>query len=197
MWSDLFTYYNALSTPLWRRMSSASTYNNVQFQLVASNPWVSNNLHSINLREIYLVDRPLDYRPLTALAIIRPRRDDIAAAVQRARELLIGELNGDQRLEFEEHGHVTFAGRRAKYRIRRARAANVDVLDRRGRVTHRLCAHPVDWALPPEDVMLAQLFFLHDDEDGFLRIANRHPRPGADAQADRHLAWVEERMAAA
>lgn len=138
------------------------------------------------------------FRPLPRPAIIRPRLSDEerTAAAARAREVLFAELDHAQRQQLLSDGFFIVVGRRSRYRVRRAIAANIDVLDRSGRIDHRLCVHPIDHQVPPEDVMLAQLLHLRDDEKGLLRIANKHPAPGVDADADRRLAWAEERLAA-
>lgn len=104
------------------------------------------------------------------------RLDARAAASQRARQLLLGELDPVQRAQFEAEGHFIVRGRRGRsYRIRRGISGNIDMLQR-GRVISRLCVHPHGaHAMPPEDVMLAQLLHLRDDERGVLQVANRHP----------------------
>jgi hypothetical protein len=100
------------------------------------------------------------------------------AASARARELLLGELDPVQRAQFLAEGCFEVIGKRARYRIRPAISANIDVLRRRGggRVYGRLCVHPQGaHRMPVEDTMLAQLLHLRDDEARLLEIANRHP----------------------
>jgi hypothetical protein len=99
-------------------------------------------------------------------------------AAARARQLLLGELDPVQRAQFAAEGWFVVKGRRGRrYRIRPAVSANIDVLGRRGEaVRERLCVHPAGaWRMPVEDVMLAQLLHLRDNEAGLLRIANHHP----------------------
>lgn len=96
-----------------------------------------------------------------------------AEAVDRARRLLVSALSKEQRAQFERDGYFVVHGRSARYRIRQARSANIDVIDRKGFVSHRLCAHTVDW-IPDFDTMLTQKLMLEHDEADFLGVANRH-----------------------
>jgi hypothetical protein len=108
----------------------------------------------------------------------REREERRQAAAARARALLIGELDPVQREQFETVGHFIHIGRRGRrYRIRKGISANIDVLRKSdAMVTMRLCVHPEGaHRMPDEDVMLAQLLHLRDDERGLLRIANHHP----------------------
>lgn len=104
---------------------------------------------------------------------------DRAAAIERARTLLLRHLSASQRDQFNRDGYFIVAGRAARYRVRVGRTANVDVIDRSGRATHRLCAHPAE-LVPDFDTMLAQKLALETDEAAFVRIANRHPAANAE-----------------
>lgn len=95
------------------------------------------------------------------------------AAVERARKLLVENLSAAQREEFERTGHFVVHGRQARYRVRQGRSGNIDVVDRKGFLSHRLCAHPGEY-VPDFDTMLAQKLLLENDEDYFLGRANRH-----------------------
>jgi hypothetical protein len=113
------------------------------------------------------------------------------AASERARQLLLGELDPVQRAQFEVEGHFVHLGRRGvRYRIRPFLSANIDVLRRTGKVRERLCVHPDGaYGMPVEDTMLAQLLHLRDDERALLKIANHHPALAPDpGLAERRLA---------
>jgi hypothetical protein len=94
-------------------------------------------------------------------------------ANKRARQLLVENLSATQREQFERDGHFVVHGRQARYRVRQGRSANIDVVDRKGFLSHRLCAHPAEY-VPDFDTMLAQKLLLENDEDYFLGRANRH-----------------------
>jgi hypothetical protein len=99
------------------------------------------------------------------------------AAAERANELLSQHLSPAQRETFLKNGWFIVEGGKSKtkYRIRgNTLTANVDVLDNKDKVTHRLCAHPRFDACPMADHLLAQKMTLEFDEDSFLRTANRH-----------------------
>lgn len=140
---------------------------------------------------VYRAPRPAIIRERTPEELVERE-----AAIARARGLLIGELSRAQRRQFEAKGSFEVRGRRGVYRIRRAVAGNIDVLRPEGGIAHRLCGHPSDLSMPVEDVMLAQLIHLRHDEDGFLRVANRHAAPGLHPGVDAHLAMAERRLAA-
>lgn len=96
---------------------------------------------------------------------------------RKAKIVLLRALTPEQREEFKQFGyvHVTGGKTQRRYRIREGRMGNIDVLDKAGKVRHRLCAHPRE-DLPDYDVMLTQVLYLRDaeNEEGFLSIANRH-----------------------
>lgn len=106
----------------------------------------------------------------------RQRRE---AAEARAEKLLLEHLSDEQRADYRKHRHFVVHGRRARYRIRYGRAANIDVVNRDGRISHRYCAHPYE-CVPNPDTMLAQKLMLESDEDAFARIANRHSDYGSN-----------------
>jgi hypothetical protein len=96
------------------------------------------------------------------------------AAEKRAEQLLVENLSLKQREEYLRHKAFTVHGRIARYRIRRGRSGNVDVVNEQGILTHRLCAHPRA-QVPDCDTMLAQKLMLEHDEHAFVRRANVHP----------------------
>jgi hypothetical protein len=103
----------------------------------------------------------------------RARQGKLQQAEERAEKLLLENLSLKQRVEYLEHGHFTVEGRRARYRVRKARNINIDAIDRTGRITHRLCAYP-DGGVPVHDVMLGQKLSLEANEEMFLGIAVEH-----------------------
>lgn len=100
-----------------------------------------------------------------------------ARADQKARSLLLGLLNDEQRREFEARGcfHVTGGCTSDRYRIRVDSAVNVDLLGADGKVRYHLCARP-SGDIPMYDVMAGQLLFLQDrvTESFFLSQAKKH-----------------------
>jgi len=107
--------------------------------------------------------------------VIRTQEREIAK--NRAKELLLQHLSPQQQETYRKHDWFVVEGGRSKikYRIRGGTlTANVDVLDKTEKTTHRLCAHPRLEACPMGDQLLAQKLTLEHAEDDFLRIANRH-----------------------
>jgi hypothetical protein len=117
-----------------------------------------------------------DYAATEAARVIEPAR---ASALDRARSLLLSHLNEEQRRTFEQNKWFVVEGGRTKqrYRIRDKGdlVANVEVIDMAGNVMQRLCAHGLrELQLPLPDHFLTQKLMLENDEDAFLRVANRH-----------------------
>lgn len=100
------------------------------------------------------------------------------AARERANQLLLEHLTSDQRDTFTRNGWFMVEGGKSKtrYRIRAGTlVGNIDVLDPKDKMTHRLCGHVShNRGVPIGDHLLAQKMMLQYDEDAFLRIANRH-----------------------
>ena len=95
-------------------------------------------------------------------------------ARERAKTLLVRHLNPEQQQCFNRQGHFFVRGRSgAMYRVRQGRTGNVDVLDDKGRLSHKLCAHP-NTIVPDFDTMLAQKLALEHDDIEFAKVANRH-----------------------
>lgn len=100
------------------------------------------------------------------------------AAERRAQELLEANLVLEERERLRKDNHIFVNGRSGcRYRIRKGRTGNIDVVDDKGKITHSLCAHPAE-AVPDYDTMLAQKIMLEDDDIGFSRIANRNTHYG-------------------
>lgn len=95
------------------------------------------------------------------------------AAERRAQELLEANLDLEQRDRLRKDGHIFVCGKSGhRYRIRKGRSGNVDLVGRDGKITHTLCAHPREY-VPDQDTMLAQKLMLEDDDVGFMNLANR------------------------
>lgn len=107
----------------------------------------------------------------------RQRQQALRRAERRALVLLLTALSAEQRAEFRQHGYFHAIGGHTgtRYRIRKGRVGNIDVLHRQ-RLVHRLCCHP-EAACPDYDVMVAQLLHLQDAacEPLFVARANIHP----------------------
>lgn len=104
------------------------------------------------------------------------RMAEFKIARARSRDLLVAHLTREQLDTFEKlNWFIVEGGRsRQRYRIRDGLiSGNIDVLQG-SRVTHRLCCHLLDGAVPIYDHLLAQKLHLQYDEENFLRIANRH-----------------------
>lgn len=113
-------------------------------------------------------------------------------AIIKADKLLESILTEVQRAHVQAHGYFVVKGRSGQlYRIRRGWSANVDVLDKKGNVVERLCAHPSSY-MPDGDLMAAQKLMLETaDEQEFLRIAIKHGRSNERVPSE-----VLERMVA-
>lgn len=97
-----------------------------------------------------------------------------AAAQKKAEELLLENLDAEQRKEFATNKRFTVhvRGKEDKhYLIEYGYAGNVKLL-REGKAVAKFCIHPVVQC-PNEDVMLAQKLLLETNEEQFLKIANK------------------------
>lgn len=94
-------------------------------------------------------------------------------AEKRAEELLLENLSLRQRNEYLKDQYFVVHGLKHRYRVRKGRTGNIDVVAKDGKVLHRLCAHPGD-SVPDCDTMLAQKLSLEVAEDDFLLMANVH-----------------------
>jgi hypothetical protein len=177
-WTDTYTTTTTSSTEtVWSTWASNTTTSTIDVW-TEWNGTASSVVYTRN-REPY---RPPPPRAPESPAVIKQRQEAIAAAVlakriaeQRAEELLLRVLDQRQKEDFKKHGHFfVFGKNRTRYRIRKGRVGNVDVVNRSGIIDHRLCFHPNDHEMPDIDVMLAQKLHLEHDEAGCLRIANVH-----------------------
>jgi hypothetical protein len=130
----------------------------------------------IEARERYEAERQrLDQELLQQQREAAQRRH---AANELAKQLLLEHLTPAQRETYTRNGWFIVEGGRSKtkYRINgHSVAGNIDVLNAKGGMTHRLCCH-IHYArdIPHGDHLLAQKITLELAEDDFLRTANRH-----------------------
>lgn len=102
------------------------------------------------------------------------RQRAVTEANAKAHALLLSFLTPAQRAEYELARQFEVIGQSGtRYRIRYGRSGNIEQLDQAGTVVQRYCVHPSDYALPPEDVMLAQALHLRANDNELTRIANR------------------------
>lgn len=96
------------------------------------------------------------------------------AARRRAAELLLSQLDDEQRTAYEARHRFRLVGADGKlYEIARGRQHNVWELDASGRPRTEFCiTHP---DLPDDDIVLAQKLLLETDPARFRRIANATP----------------------
>lgn len=180
------TYYtptwtsNSSITPTWINWNQNYTTTTQNYTLTYSNSFQDQVWHEW----IVNTGNPGPYRPriLTPEETaahdrrLREEREHRQAACTRARVLLGEFLDDEQKAELERHGrfHVTGSkGRRYCIRTNGGQSGNVDLLDDKGGVQARLCAHPRNY-LPDGDAWLMQMIEIRHDEDHFLRTANVH-----------------------
>jgi hypothetical protein len=104
-------------------------------------------------------------------AAAEARAREARYAQERAEKLLQTCLTDEQKAMRAAKGFFVVQGRRSRYRIHQGTHGNIEVVNRDGRVTHRLCGQPSD--VPSADANLAQKLGLELDEDAFLAHCNR------------------------
>jgi hypothetical protein len=113
---------------------------------------------------------------------VREQEAERAAAKVRANSLLLSLLNEDQKRDWVEKGHFYLHVGDRKYRIKRGRSGNVELVDSNNEPLERYCAHPIP-NVPDEDTAVAQMMHLMYDEDRFIGLANVHyTKPGFRSQ---------------
>lgn len=107
-------------------------------------------------------------------------------ARENAKKLLLSILNEDQKKDWVAHGHFFLHVGDRKYRIKRGRSGNVELVDpKTHEILERYCAHPVQ-NVPDEDTAVAQMMYLLHDEQRFIGLANVHyTKPGFQSQKRR------------
>ena len=102
------------------------------------------------------------------------RQVEQTAANENAKKLLQSILNEEQKRDWAAHGHFYLHVEDRKYRIKRGRSGNVELVDPQTNAPlERLCAHPAQ-AVPDEDTAVAQMMYLLYDERRFIGLANSH-----------------------
>ena len=158
----------ATANSIWAIWSTAATGSNL-VAVRSGNPRVVETAEQIRERAESLQRYRAEQAERAAL-----ERRIAEEANARAEQLLLGVLSAEQRETYQRARHIIVTGRSGRrYRVRRGRVGNVDVIGRNGHIESRLCAHPGVWT-PDADVMLAQLLHLQHDDDEFCRTANRH-----------------------
>jgi hypothetical protein len=99
-------------------------------------------------------------------------------AKEKAEQLLLDHLNQNQVKTLKEKSFfdldvISKDGSSRKYRIRRGRAGNVNLLGPNGKPVKSYCIHP-NVICPDQDTMLAQKLMLETNEEEFLKVANEH-----------------------
>lgn len=152
--------------------TSATT--TIDFYATSGTVWVAWTTNEPVVEEFALVRVEADRR-----REMERRQEHIVAVAQRkeaddrAEVLLVDNLSARQRAEYREHRHFTVHGKSGyRYRVRRGRQGNIDVVNRDGVIEARLCAHPVE-QVPDADTMLAQKLWLEHDDRAFEGMANR------------------------
>ena len=95
------------------------------------------------------------------------------AAESKAEELLLMCLNDVQKEIYLKHGYLEINTDKAKYRIKRGWAKNIEKIGLDGKPELAYCIHPRDSSVPVPDNMLAQKLMIEYNEQEFLRLANR------------------------
>lgn len=108
------------------------------------------------------------------------------AAKENAKKLLLSVLDDEQKKDWAKDGHFYLHVGAHKYRIKRGRAGNVELVDpQTNEPLERYCAHPIQ-AVPDEDTAVAQMMYLKFDEKRFIGLANVHyTKPGFESQKRR------------
>lgn len=101
-------------------------------------------------------------------AALRKMREE---AEEKAEALLLANLTPEQRDELKRLHHFHLIVGDKRYRIRRGRTRNIELVDVGGKVLKTLCAHPRE-LVPTADTMLAQKLMLQHAEEEFLKLAN-------------------------
>lgn len=173
----------------WSRQYTATTANRVMIDSTSYDPL--SDTHTVVWRQwnnSYVptpaqVVRPAVWAETPAQIAERAAREQerVAASV-RAQALLESVLNEEQRRDWAARGHFFLHVGEKKYRIKRGRSGNVELVDQNNEPLERYCAHPVD-LVPDEDTAVAQMLHLLYDEDRFLAMANVHwTKPGFQGQ---------------
>lgn len=136
--------------------------------------WYNDKVYHKTLKpkhDAHVVEYQNEQRRIRMAEAARKRKE----AQARARELLVNNLNAAQQADLDNFGFFFVDSKRPerKYRIRKGRVGNVDVMEG-DKILHRLCAHPAP-SVPDDDTRLAQKLMLEHMEDAFVARANVHP----------------------
>lgn len=172
-WTGSTLYPHSNANQVWQTwVNTAATSTQIQAQYTyVDEAWQT---WTYNPNQAYMTVTPPSIRTQA-----ETERRTLARA--RARTLLDGFLDDDQRHDLEHKGQFHVTGSRGRrYCIRAAgQSGNVALLKEDGSVQATLCAHPRSAhdrheLLPEGDAWLAQMLELETDEDHFLAMANVH-----------------------
>jgi hypothetical protein len=104
---------------------------------------------------------------------LRKQEEERALAQAKATELLREVLTEKQLAEYEKSKQFTVIAASKKRYVIRESGAPLEV-DKEGKTLASYCIHPSTW-FPKQDIMLGHKLMLEDDEENWLRIANRTP----------------------
>lgn len=101
------------------------------------------------------------------------RRAAEATKEEKARQLLREVLTDEQDKQFEENGYFELTAVKTgnKYRIKRGRSKNVELVSANGKTLKTLCFHPQEY-VHNFDTLVAQKLMLETDEEEVQRVAN-------------------------
>ena len=175
--------YYAYPTGMWTSGGSTTDGTTYYTTSSTSTEWVSYTWQPPRIEWNFLGDINVDYRQgqlegnweevnERVQAEHEERRLKAEEAEQRAEELLLETLSEEHREEYQEHGCVTVAVGKVKYRLKKGRTYNVQRLDGKGKAVEKLCCH-VGQQVPDADNMAAQYLHLTHDPEHFLSLANK------------------------
>jgi hypothetical protein len=167
--NTIHTTTSTTATRIWTTWSTAATHHDTIVMHHPARPPV--RLTPEQTRERAAAIERLRAEQAQRAAVERQVAQEANA---RAELLLVGMLTAEQRETYSQARFIIVIGRSGRrYRVRRGRVGNIDVIGPNGHIESRLCAHPGIWT-PDPDVMLAQLLHLQHDDDAFCRTANVH-----------------------
>ncbi len=175
------------SSDTWRvwTNTSASTASTVSYPSEAV--WLKWNTHNQRydvqksadwqprqLTKEEVEQREKEYQERLRIAEAKAREEEKLrkAAEQRAKKLLLQNLNLEQKLAYNREKKFQVKAPSGKlYEIRHGWAGNVDELNPQGKPINRFCIHP-RMQVPIPDSLLAQKLLLETDEEQFRKTAN-------------------------
>lgn len=116
-------------------------------------------------------------RQAEAKAAEAERKKKEEEADKRAEELLVAQLDGEQRKQYRRDRTFFMRARDGRrYHVRRGWSGHVSRVDDAGKELERFCIHPRVCVPLPDNQLVAKLM-LETDPEMFLKTANRHAVP--------------------